>query len=294
MVVIGIDAGGTEIKAGLLQGGEILETERLPTGRESGAHHAQEQVLHAVETMHKKFTNAQAIGLVVPGVVDADAGIARYSENIGWKDVHFGRMIHDLTGLPVGFGHDVRAGGIAESIYGASKGRVNSLFMPIGTGIAGAMFIEGKLFDDPFAGEIGHLNVGSAYGCNCGSHGCLETVATGPSITRIYNERSGKQIANSQDVLHAVKSGDHIAQAVWTEATHAIGTALMAYINIAAPELIVIGGGLSRAGADLIDPISAYIDSRITFQRRPKITVAALGDNAGMIGAGILAAKAIA
>jgi glucokinase len=293
VVVIGIDAGGTEIKAGLLQGGEILATERFPTGRQSGADHAQEQVMHAVETMYKNFPNAQAIGLVVPGVVDADAGIARYSENIGWKDVLFGKMIHDLTGLPVGFGHDVRAGGIAESMYGASKGHANSLFMPIGTGIAGAMIIEGRLFDDPFAGEIGHLNVGSAYGCNCGSHGCLETVATGPSITRIYNERSGEQLTSSEDVLKTSQGGNRIAQEVWAEATHAIGTALMAYINIAAPELIVLGGGLSRAGADLIEPISTYIDSRITFQRRPKICVAALGDSAGMIGAGILAAKAV-
>ena len=293
MVVIGIDAGGTEIKAGLLQGGEILESERFPTGRESGAYHAQEQVLLAAETMHKKFPQAQAIGLVVPGVVDADAGIARYSENIGWRDVHFGKMIHDMTGLPVGFGHDVRAGGIAESIYGASKGHANSLFMPIGTGIAGAMIMDGRLFDDPYAGEIGHLNVGSAYGCNCGSHGCLETVATGPSITRIYNERSGRTIGGSQEVLTAAKSGDAVAQEVWAEATQAIGIALMAYINIVAPELIVIGGGLSRAGADLIDPIVSYIDAHLTFQRKPNICVAALGDSAGMIGAGILAVKAL-
>jgi glucokinase len=293
VVVIGIDAGGTEIKAGLLQGGEILESERFPTGRESGAYHAQEQVLLAAETMHKKFPQAQAIGLVVPGVVDADAGIARYSENIGWRDVHFGKMIHDMTGLPVGFGHDVRAGGIAESIYGASKGHANSLFMPIGTGIAGAMIMDGRLFDDPYAGEIGHLNVGSAYGCNCGSHGCLETVATGPSITRIYNERSGRAIGGSQEVLTAAKSGDTVAQEVWAEATQAIGIALMAYINIVAPELIVIGGGLSRAGADLINPIVSYIDAHLTFQRKPNICVAALGDSAGMIGAGILAVKAL-
>lgn len=293
MVVIGIDAGGTEIKAGLLQGGEILESERFPTGRESGAYHAQEQVLLAAETMHKKFPQAQAIGLVVPGVVDADAGIARYSENIGWRDVHFGKMINDMTGLPVGFGHDVRAGGIAESIYGASKGHANSLFMPIGTGIAGAMIMDGRLFDDPYAGEIGHLNVGSAYGCNCGSHGCLETVATGPSITRIYNERSGRAIGGSQEVLTAAKNGDAVAQEVWAEATQAIGIALMAYINIVAPELIVIGGGLSRAGADLIDPIVSYIDAHLTFQRKPNICVAALGDSAGMIGAGILAVKAL-
>jgi len=293
VVVIGIDAGGTEIKAGLLQGGEILESERFPTGRESGAYHAQEQVLLAAETMHKKFPQAQAIGLVVPGVVDADAGIARYSENIGWRDVHFGKMIHDMTGLPVGFGHDVRAGGIAESIYGASKGHANSLFMPIGTGIAGAMILDGRLFDDPYAGEIGHLNVGSAYDCNCGSHGCLETVATGPSITRIYNERSGRAIGGSQEVLMAAKSGDAVAQEVWAEANQAIGIALMAYINIVAPELIVIGGGLSRAGADLIDPIVSYIDAHLTFQRKPNICVAALGDSAGMIGAGILAVKAL-
>lgn len=293
MVVIGIDAGGTEIKAGLLQGGEILESERFPTGRESGAYHAQEQVLLAAETMHKKFPQAQAIGLVVPGVVDADAGIARYSENIGWRDVHFGKMINDMTGLPVGFGHDVRAGGIAESIYGASKGHANSLFMPIGTGIAGAMIMDGRLFDDPYAGEIGHLNAGSAYGCNCGSHGCLETVATGPSITRIYNERSGRAIGGSQEVLTAAKNGDAVAQEVWAEATQAIGIALMAYINIVAPELIVIGGGLSRAGADLIDPIVSYIDAHLTFQRKPNICVAALVDSAGMIGAGILAVKAL-
>jgi len=293
VVVIGIDAGGTEIKAGLLQGGEILESERFPTGRESGAYHAQEQVLLAAETMHKKFPQAQAIGLVVPGVVDADAGIARYSENIGWRDVHFGKMINDMTGLPVGFGHDVRAGGIAESIYGASKGHANSLFMPIGTGIAGAMIMDGRLFDDPYAGEIGHLNAGSAYGCNCGSHGCLETVATGPSITRIYNERSGRAIGGSQEVLTAAKNGDAVAQEVWAEATQAIGIALMAYINIVAPELIVIGGGLSRAGADLIDPIVSYIDAHLTFQRKPNICVAALVDSAGMIGAGILAVKAL-
>ncbi|CAB4541846.1 MAG: ROK family protein [Actinobacteria bacterium] len=294
MVVIGIDAGGTEIKAGLIQGSKIIESQRFPTQREAGAYHAQEQVLQAVETMHKNFPQAQAVGLVVPGVVDADAQIARYSENIGWKDVHFGKMIHDITGLPVGFGHDVRAGGIAESLYGASKGHANSLFMPIGTGIAGAMIIDGKLVDDPYAGEIGHLNVASAYGCNCGAHGCLETVATGPSIARIYNERSGQQFSGAQEVLKAAKGGDHIAQEVWADATRAIGTALMAYINILNPGLIVLGGGLSRAGDHLVNPVSSYIDSHLTFQPRPKICVAELGDSAGMIGAGILAAKAIA
>ena len=292
MKVIGIDAGGTHIKAGFLHGAEILESERFPTGREVSAYHAQEQVLHAVETMYKNFPSAEAIGLVVPGVVDTENQIARYSENIGWKDVHFGKMIHDLTGLPVGFGHDVRAGGLAEFTFGASKNHANSLFIAIGTGIAGAMIIDGQLLDDPYAGELGHLNIGSAFGCPCGAHGCLETIATGPSIARIYNERSGESVAGSLEVVKAAQGGNRIAQEVWDEAARALGAALMSYINILAPELIVLGGGVSQAGRTLIDPINSYLDTHITFQRKPEIRIAALGDSAGMIGAGIYASKA--
>jgi len=291
--VIGIDAGGTEIKAGYLRGAEILEMHRFPTGRDAGAYHAQEQVLYAVETMHKNYPDAQAIGLVVPGVVDRDAQIAQYSENIGWKDVHFGKMIKDLTGLPVGFGHDVRAGGLAEFTYGASKNHANSLFIAIGTGIAGAMIIDGRLLDDPYAGELGHINVGSAFGCSCGAHGCLETVATGPSIARIFNERSGESFMGSAEVVQAAQSGNSIAQEVWREATAALGFALMSYINILGPELIVLGGGVAQAGKNLLDPINTYLDSQITFQRKPEICIADLGDSAGMIGAGIYASQAI-
>lgn len=292
MKVIGIDAGGTQIKAGFLQGAEILASERFPTGREVSAYHAQEQVLLAVETMHKNYPAAEAIGLVVPGVVDTDNQIAKYSENIGWQDVHFGKMIHDLTGLPVGFGHDVRAGGLAEFTYGASKNHANSLFIAIGTGIAGAMIIDGKLLDDPFAGELGHINVGTAYGCPCGAHGCLETVATGPSMARIFNERSGANLTGSADVIKAAHNGNEIAQKVWSEAIDALGAAIMSYINILAPELIVLGGGVAQAGKDIVDPINSYLDAHLTFQRKPEIRTAVLGDNAGMIGAGIYASKA--
>lgn len=289
--VIALDAGGTEIKAGLVRGNEILDEKRWPTERELGPLHARDQILLAVNEMHKAHPSGKAIGLVVPGVVDVDNGVAIYSENIKWRDIPFGKLINEMTGLPVGFGHDVRAGGIAESRFGSGIGYSNSLFLPIGTGISGAIIINGELYEDIYAGEIGHMDVDSGFPCACGSTGCLESISTGPSITRIYGERSGKTIGNSAEVLERAKSGDQIASQVWLEAANALAKALMAYITILAPEVIILGGGVSKAGADLIDPIEKYFDKKITFQRRPQLKIAALGDSAGMIGAGILGTR---
>ena len=289
--VIALDAGGTEIKAGLVRGSEVLDERRWPTERELGPEHARDQILLAANEMHKMHPTAKALGLVVPGEVDVDNGVAIYSENIKWRDVPFGKLINEMTGLPVGFGHDVRAGGIAESRFGSGVGFTISLFLPIGTGIAGAIIIDGELYEDIYAGEIGHMDVESGYLCACGSTGCLESISTGPSITRIYGEKSGKSVGNSAEVVALAKSGDQIAAQVWLDATNALGKALFAYIAILAPEVIILGGGVSKAGADLTDPIEKYFDRKITFQRRPELKIATLGDSAGMIGAGILGAR---
>jgi glucokinase len=123
--------------------------------------------------------------------------------------------------------------------------------------------------------------------------GCLESISTGPSILRNYNEESSKSFTIVSQFLESSHNGDAIAQKVWNEAVDAIGFALTAYINILAPEIIILGGGVSKAGEDLLKPISDYLDSRLTFQRRPKIAIASLGDHAGMIGAGIFAARRI-
>jgi glucokinase len=289
--VIAIDGGGTEIKAGLISGSDILDLRRWPTERHLGPDHARDQILLAAKEMYRLHPDAVAVGLVVPGVVDAENGVAIYSENICWENVPFGRLISDLTGLPVAFGHDVRAGGIAESTYGGSVGYSNSFFMPIGTGIAGAITLNHKLFDDIYAGEIGHLDVGSGYPCACGSFGCLESISTGPSIARIYNERRGGKFSGSKEVLELALQGETVANGVWDEAMSALGRAVLAYVNIIAPEIILFGGGVSRAGAALIDPIEKYLEEKITFQRRPLLKIASLGDSAGMIGAGILASR---
>ena len=292
-LTIAIDAGGTEIKAGLLKGAEIISSRRWPTEREHGPDRAVNQVVLAVREMHAEFPEAKAIGLVVPGVVSAQRGVAEYSENIGWKNVPFVELIEDITNLPVGFGHDVRAGGVAESLYGAGRGFKNSFFMPIGTGISGAIIINGQLLEGPYSGEIGHLDVKSGLPCACESSGCLETVSTGPSITRAYNLRSSKQLINSREVLEAAQAGDLVAAEIWANAMDAIAFALTAYVDILSPEVIILGGGVSKAGDAMLKPIEKHFDRRLTFLPRPKVVLAELGDHAGMIGAGIAASKAI-
>jgi glucokinase len=291
--VIGIDAGGTEIKAGVIRGDEVLAERRWATGRENGPDHARDQILLAARELYSEYPEARAIGLVVPGIVDVDRKIAVFSENIRWRDVPFGELLHEITGLPVGFGHDVRAAGIAEASVGNTGPVQNSLFLALGTGIAGAIIVNGELFENPYAGEIGHLDVDSGLPCACGGNGCLETTATGPSIASLYNSSSGGSAKNSRDVLEAAKSGDQVAIAVWENATNSIGRALTAYITLLAPEVIILGGGLSKAGSDLLDPINKYFDTHLTFQPRPQLTLATLGDIAGMIGAGLLAKRVL-
>lgn len=290
---IAIDVGGTEIKAGLVRGDAVLMMRRWPTGREEGPAHAVNQVLIATEQMFAEFPEAEAIGLVVPGVVNTHTGLAEYSENIGWKDIPFVQQIAVITKLPVGFDHDVRAGGTAESTFGAGRGHQNSFFMPIGTGISGAITINGHQLDDSFSGEIGHLDVKSGIDCACESSGCLETVSTGPSIIRAYNLQSKSQLKDAREVLQAAQSGDIVAQKVWANAVEAIAFALNAFINILSTDIIILGGGVSKAGDALVEPIKKYLNHRLTFLPCPKIVIAELGDQAGMIGAGIAASKAL-
>jgi len=299
-LVIGIDAGGTEIKAGILRGGEIIALRRFPTERELGPDHSVAQVLNSALAMHQEFPSTHAIALVVPGVIDSKNGIEVFSENLLWENVPFCPELGRITGLPWGFGHDVRFAGVAEATFGSGKGYADSFFLSIGTGIAGAMIVDNQLIDNPYGGEIGHMNVHSGRQCACGVSGCLESIATGPSIYGYYAELAGIEKTadtpkfGAREVLSAAKNGDRHAQEAWGVATRSLGEALAAYVSILAPDLIILGGGVSNAGTDLVQPISEYLESRLTFQKRPRIALATLGDTAGMIGAGILARRSLA
>ena len=296
--VIACDVGGTAIKAGLVGvSGRVCHPLTVPTPMVAGDGDATATaVLDRVAGLVAELSAAAgaapvALGVVVPGLVNAAAGIARYSENLGWRDVPFARRLAGATGLPVACDHDVRAAGAAEQQLGAGRGRRDVAFVPIGTGIAAALVLDGRPYaGGGWAGEIGHIDVGSGLACACGGTGCLETVATAAAIRRRYTQRSGHPARGALDVAERLASGDRDAAAVWDEAVGALAFALAVTAAVAAPELIVIGGGLSGAGYVLLQPLRRQLDARITPpQRRPELRITALGDQAGLLGAALLA-----
>jgi glucokinase len=293
--VVALDVGGTTMKGAVLDhDGQVLDLHRWPTPRSAGPDAVVAAALEAVAELLRLSGDAAAVGLVVPGLVDDRGGIAIYSENIRWRDVPFRELVADRFGLPVGFGHDVRAGGLAEHTLGAARGCDDVLFLPIGTGISGAMYVGGRLIENEYAGEIGHIDVASGEACACGAAGCLEAIASGASIAKRYNRATDGSAAGAKEVLVLMATGDEVAAMVWDDAINALARALATYTSLLAPELVVIGGGLSAAGGTLFEPLRRRLEDLLVWQQAPRIVAAQLGENAACLGAGLLARQAIA
>ncbi|MCL2780033.1 MAG: ROK family protein [Actinomycetia bacterium] len=297
--VIALDVGGTMIKGAVVAGELTADSDggikyhRWATPRADGPDAVVARVLTVLDELLERAGDAAAVGLVVPGVVDDAAGIARYSENIGWHDVPFRQLVGERCGRPVGFGHDVRTGGLAERLLGAGRDARDLLFLPIGTGISGAMFIDGRMVTDAYSGEIGHIDVGADVDCVCGAHGCLEAVASAASIARRYHQASGIAVPGAREVVDRL-GDDPIARRVWGDAVAALARALATYVSLLAPERIVIGGGLACAGQALFDPLRNRLRELLVWQPVPQLVPARLGDNAACLGAAILARRASA
>ncbi|MGW6576021.1 ROK family protein [Streptomyces sp. NPDC054945] len=297
--VIALDVGGTGMKAALVaDDGTLLHEARRATGRERGPDAVVETIqdfaAELLDTGRERFGRpASAAGVAVPGIVDAENGIAVYAANLGWRDVPMRALLSSgLGGIPVALGHDVRTGGLAEGRIGAGRGADRFLFVPLGTGIAGAIGIAGRIEAGAhgYAGEIGHIVVrpgGPA--CGCGQHGCLETLASAAAVSRAWAAASGDPEADAADCAKAVASGDARAREVWLAAVGALADGLVTAITLLDPRTLIIGGGLAEAGETLFTPLRTAVEERVTFQRLPHIVPAALGDTAGCLGAGLLA-----
>ena len=297
--VIALDVGGTGMKAALVGAqGELLHRARRATGRERGPDAVVEHILGFAAELRAYGEEhhgepASAAGVAVPGIVDAERGIAAYSANLGWRDVPLRDLLAArLGGVPVALGHDVRTGGLAEGRIGASKGADRFLFVPLGTGIAGAIGIDGRVEAGAhgFAGEIGHIVVRpGGTPCPCGQTGCLERYASAAAVTEAWAATTGDGKADAADCAKAVASGDPRAEKVWQEAIDALADGLVTALTLLDPRTIIIGGGLAEAGQVLFTPLREAVRRRITFQKLPSIVPAALGDTAGCLGAGLLA-----
>lgn len=297
--VIALDVGGTGMKAALVAAdGTLLHQARRPTGRDRGPDAVVAAILgfaaelrdHGLRSYGEAAVSA---GVAVPGIVDDVNGIAVYAANLRWKDVPLRALLSErLGGVPVALGHDVRAGGLAEGRIGAGDGADRFLFLPLGTGIAGAIGIDGRIEAGAhgYAGEIGHIVIRpGGRECGCGQRGCLETYASAAAVSRSWAAATGDPAADAADCARAVEAGDPAAAAVWREAIDALADGLVTGLTLLDPRVLIIGGGLAEAGDTLFGPLRAAVEARITFQKLPVIVPAALGDTAGCLGAGLLA-----
>ncbi|MEU6880813.1 ROK family protein [Streptomyces sp. NPDC046712] len=297
--VIALDVGGTGMKAALVGAdGTLLHEARRATGRERGPEAVVETILgFAAELraygLERYGQPAAAAGVAVPGIVDAENGIAVYAANLGWRDVPMRALLSErLDGIPVALGHDVRTGGLAEGRIGAGNGADRFLFVPLGTGIAGAIGIGGAIEAGAhgYAGEIGHIVVRpGGTECGCGQRGCLERYASASAVSLAWAAASGDPDADAADCAKAVESGDARAVQVWQNAVDALADGLVTALTLLDPRTLIIGGGLAEAGETLFTPLRAAVEERVTFQKLPAVVPAALGDTAGCLGAGLLA-----
>ena len=290
--VIAVDVGGTGIKAALLDAaGRVLRRGDEPTPVSDGP----SAVVDAVRQAACELAGPEVVaaGVVVPGSVDVPSGTARYSANLGWRDVPLRDLLAVDLGVPVAIEHDVRAAGLAERTVGRARGVADCLIIVIGTGIAcavvsGGMAVRGAA---GLAGEIGHMPVyANGDVCACGQRGCLETYASAAAIVRRYRAAGGV-LTGAREIAAACES-DPLARTAWREATDTLGIALASYTMLLDPELIVLGGGLAGAGEALLVPVQTALAARLAWRAVPPVELSPLGSRAGELGAAILAWQA--
>ncbi len=294
--VLAFDVGGTDMKSALVdRHGRVLGLRRTPTplgdGDPAAAVVAALADLAAQHRAQLPDVHPVTAGVSVPGLVDERAGVGIFASNLGWRDAPIRDLAERALGLPVAFGHDVRAAGDAEHRLGAARGFGDVVVLAIGTGIAGALVLGGRPYaGGGYAGELGHaLSDPDGEPCPCGARGCLETIASAGAVARRYTTASGIAVPGAREVLVAAHAGDADAVRVWDDAVRALAEAIARLVATIAPEAVVIGGGLAQAGPALFVPLRERLDALLSFHRRPVLLQARLGDDAGLLGTALAA-----
>jgi glucokinase len=287
--VLAVDVGGTLTKlAWARPDGRLDDVARVTTVRDGGEVSVP-WLAAVISERTDRRPDPRGFGVVVPGIVDAGRGRVRVAPNLGWRDVPLRDRLEELTGSLGAVGHDVRTAGLAEWRL-HHGGATDLLFVALGTGIAGAPVVDGRMLDaGGYAGEIGHWSVTEATGrrCACGRLACLETVASAAGVVREYVGRGGAA-AGAVDVAARARNGEQAALDTFASAANALAEAFGRYLTLLGPRTIVLGGGLSAAADLMIPTIVQAIRAGLTFEREPEIVRAGLGADAGVIGAGML------
>jgi glucokinase len=309
MAVLAIDIGGTKLAAGIVDSeGRILARGEVPTLAKEGL----EPVLGRIVDLGRELLSrpeiadvrVHRIGVGCAGPVDLKAGLVFNPPNLpGWVRVPLSDRIQQALGLPTVLENDANAAGLGEYRYGAGRGARSIVYMTVSTGIGGGIILDGKVWHGlkDAAGEIGHMTVcPDGPLCGCGNRGCLEATSSGTSIARRAREMlaAGRQselsaVANptSSDVVRLARKGDPLACEIWEEAVRYLGIGVAAAITILAPERIVIGGGVTKAGDSLFQPLREHVRQRVKLVPVESVPIlpATLGPDVGILGAAAVA-----
>lgn len=314
MKYVGIDLGGTNIAVGIVdENGTILHQSSSPTLAKNGSkdviHRIADAVLKLLEETNTPQSDIASVGIGCPGAIDKSTGTILSACNLAFENVPIVTELKELLKLPVYIENDANCAALAEATVGAAAHSQSCVMITLGTGIGGAIIINDKIYDgfNGLCGEFGHMTI-CADGelCSCGRRGCLETYASATALARdacrtakkmpssllwSFRERDGSFSART--VFEAAKHGDATAQNVLDQYINYLSIGLRNIIKILQPETIVIGGGVSNAGDDLIIPLSETVlnttyGDYVSAHKKTRIVAAKYKNSAGIIGAALL------
>lgn len=306
-LAIGVDLGATTVKTGLVSSsGSILYQNKFPAGAFEGPAATIRQISTSVREAMGQAGGREIVGIGIgaPGVIDRRGVVHAPPNFTGWEAVPLADEVGKVFGLPVSIENDANAAAIAESRFGAGKEYPDFLFVIWGTGVGGGVILDRKIYRGPTgaAGEIGHISVDHAGPlCNCGCRGCVEAYVG----QRYLSQRTAERLARHPDskilalvggdlekleplyISQAAEQGDAVAREILQEAGTLLGVALGAVMNVLDLRISIIGGGVSAAGAFVMQAIEDSVKAHVLRPLRPDIRVlpASLGNNAGILGA---------
>ncbi len=299
----GVDVGGTTIKMGFFEtSGALLDKWEIKTNKENNGESILSDIAKAVDNKLAQEgiskSEVQGIGIGVPGPVRSD-GVVNVCVNLGWGVIDVATELGNLTGLPIKVGNDANVAALGEMWQGGAKGCKDVIVVTLGTGVGGGIIVDGKIVagHDGAGGEIGHITVNNdeIEPCNCGQYGCLEQYTSATGIVRMAKRKLAKSSEETtlrsfkeltaKDIFDEAKAGDAIAGELVDEVGSILGSALSNMACVVNPEIIVIGGGVSKAGSILIDTIQKYfVETSFHACRNTKFALASLGNDAGIYG----------
>jgi len=295
MYTIGIDLGATFVKMGLVDDkGKVCFRRKIETPPSSNKAFLIDAIIDNIRDIIKASSKkVSGVGIGVPGPVDSKKGIVHYFPNIkGWEEVPLKSILEKKLSLDLELDNDVNAMTLGEFVFGAGKYCDNLVCLTLGTGVGGGIIIGGKLYrgGSMCAGEIGHMPINeTGPKCNCGGIACLERYIGNRYILERAKKAFGSNIT-LETLTSLAKSGNKKAIAIWTDVAEKLGVALVEVVNLLNPDKIVIGGGVSKAGSLILNPLKRQIKGRAMKDqaKHVKIVLAKLGADAGIIGASLL------